>query len=73
MDQNKVNVSWSEEDGCFLAVIPELPGCIADGETETEARQHAYESAGRWREMARFMGWEVPAPTAPEPSALATV
>ena len=73
MDQYTVNVSWSEEDGCFLAEIPELPGCIADGETEAEARQHAYESAGRWVEMARFMGREVPAPTAAEPDALVAV
>lgn len=62
MDQYEVNVFWSEEDGCFLAEIPALPGCIADGATEAEARQNALESGERWMEMARYMGREVPVP-----------
>ncbi len=62
MGQYEVNVHWSQEDGCFLAEIPELPGCIADGATEAEARQSALESAGRWIKMAQYIGREVPAP-----------
>jgi len=58
-----VTISWSEQDGCYLAEVPDLPGCIADGRTEDEARQHAEESAGRWIKMAEYMGREIPAPS----------
>ena len=30
-------IYWSETDRCFLAVVPELPGCMADGETAQQA------------------------------------
>ena len=53
-------VYWSEQDGCHLAEVPELPGCVADGRTEEEARQHAEESAGRWIEMTQYLGGEIP-------------
>lgn len=49
-------ICWSEQDGCYLAEVPDLPGCIADGGTEAEARQHAAESAERWIRMAEYMG-----------------
>ncbi len=62
-----VKVYWSEQDGCFLAEVPDLPGCIADGMTEEEARHHAEESAGRWIEMAQYMGREIPAPSSSNP------
>ena len=56
-------VYWSEQDGCFLAEVPDLPGCIADGATEAEAHQHAEESAARWISMAEYMGREIPTPS----------
>lgn len=62
MDQYEINIYWSQEDGCFLAEIPDLPGCIADGATEAEAHRNVRESAGRWIKMAQYMGREVPAP-----------
>ena len=30
-------VSWSEDDNCYLVSVPDLPGCMADGETPIEA------------------------------------
>ena len=62
MDHYCINIKWSEEDGCFLAEVPQLPGCIADGASEAEALQHAQESIIRWIKMAEFMGREVPVP-----------
>ena len=56
------NTYWSEEDGCFLAEIPELPGCIADGATAEEARRNLQVMAEDWVKMAAYMGREVPAP-----------
>lgn len=73
MEQYQVNIFWSEEDGCFLAEVPQLPGCLADGTTEAEARQHALESAERWVTMARYMGREVPAPEKSTGRALAAL
>lgn len=58
-----IKVYWSEQDGCFLAEVPDLPGCIADGMTEAEARQHAAESTERWIKMAEYMGREIPVPS----------
>ncbi len=68
-----VTISWSEQDGCYLAEVPDLPGCIADGMTEEEARRHAEESAGRWIKMAQYMGREIPAPSSSNPPSLVPV
>lgn len=63
-------VYWSEQDGSFLAEVPDLPGCIADGITEEEARQHAKESVDRWIKMAEYMGREIPTPSPYRPPKL---
>ncbi len=62
MNHYRINIKWSEEDGCFLAEVPQLPGCVADGASEAEALQHAQESIERWIKMAEYMGREVPVP-----------
>ena len=71
MENYLITAYWSEPDGCFLAEMPDLPGCIADGATEAEARLHAQESAERWIKMAEYLGREVPAPSLSTPHALA--
>jgi len=65
MNDYTVNTYWSEEDGCFLAEIPELPGCMADGRTAEEAKQNIQSVAEDWVKMATYMGREVPAPKSP--------
>ena len=65
MNDYTVNTYWSEEDGCFLAEIPELPGCMADGRTAEEAKQNIHSVAEDWVKMATYMGREVPAPKSP--------
>jgi predicted RNase H-like HicB family nuclease len=37
----RVLISWSDEDEAFVAVVPELPGCAADGRTFQEAAAKA--------------------------------
>ena len=37
MNKYKQIIYWSEEDNRFIVEVPELPGCMADGTTETEA------------------------------------
>jgi predicted RNase H-like HicB family nuclease len=39
--RHEIIVYWSDEDGSFVAEVPELPGCMADGRTYQEALVHA--------------------------------
>lgn len=53
----------SEADGGgFMAEMPELPGCMSDGETPQEALENAYDAIVCWMEAAREMGRSVPDP-----------
>ena len=53
----------SEEDGGgFLATVPELPGCMSDGETPQEALENVYDAIICWMEATREMGRPVPEP-----------
>lgn len=53
---------WSEEDGAFIAEVPELPGCIADGASYAEAVENAQVVIREWIETARELGRAVPEP-----------
>lgn len=48
--------------GGFIAIIPELPGCMADGETPEEALASAYDAASCWLAEASRIGRDIPAP-----------
>jgi len=50
------------EGGGFLAEVPELPGCMSDGETPQEALKNVYDAIVCWMEAAREMGRQVPQP-----------
>ncbi|HEU0065846.1 MAG TPA: type II toxin-antitoxin system HicB family antitoxin [Sphingomonas sp.] len=52
----------SEDGGGYLARVPDLPGCMSDGETPEEALANAYDAIGCWIEAAGEMGRAVPAP-----------
>lgn len=55
----------SEEDGGgFLAAVPDLPGCMSDGETPQEAVVNVQDAILTWIEAARDMGHPVPPPSA---------
>lgn len=58
----EVIIYWSEDDQAFIAEVPELPGCMADGVTKAEALQNAEQIAAEWIETAKSLGREVPAP-----------
>ena len=53
---------WSEEDGAFLAEVPELPGCMADGKTHTELLQNLGEVVDLWVAAAKRQGHPIPEP-----------
>lgn len=52
----EVIIYWSEEDRAFIAEVPELPGCAADGETYREALQNLEIIMQEWIETARQLG-----------------
>lgn len=52
---------WSKEDQVFIAEVPELPGCAADGDTYQEAVANAEVVIREWLETARELGRPIPA------------
>ena len=62
MGKYEIIIWWSKEDNCYLAEVPELPGCMADGETLTEVAQAIEESMKIWIEVHRERGVEIPEP-----------
>ncbi|MEG4988702.1 type II toxin-antitoxin system HicB family antitoxin [Microcoleus sp. BR0-C5] len=58
----EVIIYWSDEDQAFIAEVPELPGCAADGETYQEALQNLEIIMQEWVETARQLGRIVPQP-----------
>jgi predicted RNase H-like HicB family nuclease len=55
-------IYWSEEDQAFIVEVPELPGCVADGETYQEAVQNAEIIIQEWIETAKELGRPIPEP-----------
>ncbi len=53
---------WSDEDDAYIAEVPELPGCMADGKTYAEALENAQHVIEDWIETARSLGRTIPAP-----------
>ena len=51
---------WSEEDSAYIAEIPELAGCMADGSTAREALHNVEQIAQEWIETAQALGREIP-------------
>jgi predicted RNase H-like HicB family nuclease len=55
-------IYWSEQNKTFLVEVPELPGCMADGETREEAIKNANEVIRQWIKTAKRLGREIPKP-----------
>lgn len=55
-------IYWSEDDQSFVVEVPELPGCMADGETYEQAVANAQRVIEEWMETARELGRPVPEP-----------
>ena len=51
-----------EDGGGFLAWVPDLPGCMSDGETPEDAVRNCREAIGEWIDHAIRQGRQVPAP-----------
>ncbi len=55
-------IYWSDEDEAFIAEVPELPGCAADGATYEEAVANARVIIAEWLETAQELGRPIPEP-----------
>lgn len=53
---------WSQEDEAFIAEVPELPGCAADGATYQEALTNVEVIMQEWMETAQALGRPIPEP-----------
>jgi predicted RNase H-like HicB family nuclease len=53
-------IYWSQEDKAFIAEVPELPGCMADGQTYREAVANAEIIINEWIETAKELGRAIP-------------
>ncbi len=53
---------WSNDDEAFIADVPELPGCVADGSTYQEALANAEQIVREWLETATELGRPIPKP-----------
>lgn len=62
MCKYEVIIYWSEEDDSFIAEMPELSGCMADGETAEKALENIQTVANEWLETAKELGRTVPEP-----------
>jgi predicted RNase H-like HicB family nuclease len=62
MIKYEVILYWSEEDGAFIAEVPELPGCMADGANYQEALANVEKITLEWIETARDLGRDIPVP-----------
>ncbi|MBI5638948.1 MAG: type II toxin-antitoxin system HicB family antitoxin [Nitrospirae bacterium] len=62
MYRYEVIVYWSDEDEAYIAEVPELPGCMADGATYEEAIKNAQMVIAEWIEAAQELQREIPKP-----------
>ena len=62
MVKYEVIIYWSEDDQAYVAEVPELPGCAADGATYQEALANAETVIQEWIETAKELGRPIPEP-----------
>lgn len=57
-----INIFWSDEDGEYIAIVPDLSGCSASGATPEEALKEVQIAKGLWLESAKDHGDPLPEP-----------
>ncbi len=58
----EIIIYWSADDNALIAEVPELPGCMADGATYSEAISNVEVIIDEWIETAKDLGREIPEP-----------
>ena len=62
MHKYEIIIYWSQEDEAFIAEVPELPGCAADGLTRQAALKNVDVVINEWIETAKELGRPIPEP-----------
>ena len=62
MHKYEIVIFWSDEDDLYIAYAPELPGCMAHGDSYEDALKSIMEAMELWLEMASEFGDRVPEP-----------
>ncbi|MFP4179855.1 MAG: type II toxin-antitoxin system HicB family antitoxin [Spirochaetaceae bacterium] len=62
MYKYEIILYWSSEDNSYIAEVPELPGCMADGQSYSEALSNAEVIIEEWIETAKSLGRPIPEP-----------
>jgi len=62
MQKYEIIIFWSNANEAFIAEVPELPGCMAHGNSQEDALQNSKVAIELWIETAREFGDPIPAP-----------
>lgn len=62
MHKYEIIMYWSREDRAFVAEVPELPGCVAHGDTQQAALRNVNLAMDLWLDTAREFGDPIPEP-----------
>ncbi len=62
MNRYEIIIYWSEDDNCFIAEVPELLGCMADGKDRAEVLKNVEVVIAEWIETAEIEGRSIPVP-----------
>ena len=62
MYKYEIILYWSNDDRAYVAEVPELPGCMAHGDTQEDALEQVNTAIGLWIDTAREFGNPIPEP-----------
>jgi len=62
MYKYEIIIYWSNEDEAFIAEVPELPGCMAHGDSPEDVLKNAKEAIQLWIDTAKEFGDTIPEP-----------
>jgi predicted RNase H-like HicB family nuclease len=62
MHKYEIILFWSEDDGAFIAEVPDLPGCAAHGASADAALANCQDAIELWIDTAREFGRDIPEP-----------
>ena len=62
MYKYEIIIYWSEDDNSYIAEVPELPGCMADGDNYREVLDNVEKVMKEWIETAKSLGRDIPKP-----------
>ena len=62
MSDYAISIFYDKEDGDYIAVVPDLKGCSAFGDTPEDALREVLVAMKLWLEASRERGWDIPEP-----------